>query len=329
MEPLFINKETVASLLSMSECISLMEQTFRSLTSGNCIQPLRPNMSLPDKTGLLAIMPAYAGDIDVMGIKAISVFPKNKEFGFSSHQGIVLLFETKNGKLLCMADADEITAIRTPAASAVATNLLARKDAESLSIIGSGLQAARHIEAMLLIRKIKKITLWSRNETNAKVLADEVSANYKIAINIAKNPEEAVRDMDIICTVTSSADPIVKGEWVSKGTHINAVGSSTPVARELDTATILKCRLFTDCYESLFKEAGDFIIPKNEGAIDDSHVKGEIGELLLGKKEGRTNDDDITVFKSLGLAVEDIFSVNYIYQKVNNSVATKAQSHEV
>ncbi len=317
MDPLFINKETIASLLPMHECISVMEQTFRSLASGNCIQPLRPNMPLPDKTGLLAIMPAYAGDIDVMGIKAISVFPQNKEFGFSSHQGMVLLFETKNGKLLCMADADEITAIRTPAASAVATNLLARKDAETLSIIGSGLQAERHIEAMMLIRKIKKITIWSRNETNSKVLAEEVSANYKIDINIAKNPEEAVRDMDIICTVTSSADPLVKGEWVSKGTHINAVGSSTPVARELDTATILKCKLFTDCYESIFKEAGDFIIPKNEGAIDDSHVKGEIGELLLGKKEGRTNDDDITVFKSLGLAVEDIFSVNYIYQKLN------------
>lgn len=317
MDPLFINKETIASLLPMHECISVMEQTFRSLASGNCIQPLRPNMSLPDKTGLLAIMPAYAGDIDVMGIKAISVFPQNKEFGFSSHQGMVLLFETKNGKLLCMADADEITAIRTPAASAVATNLLARKDAETLSIIGSGLQAERHIEAMMLIRKIKKITIWSRNETNSKVLAEEVSANYKIDINIAKNPEEAVRDMDIICTVTSSADPLVKGEWVSKGTHINAVGSSTPVARELDTVAILKSKLFTDCYESLFKEAGDFIIPKNEGAIDDSHVKGEIGELLLGKKEGRTNDNDITVFKSLGLAVEDIFSVNYIYQKLN------------
>ena len=183
MEPLFINKETIASLLPMRECISVMEQTFRSLASGNCIQPLRPNMSLPDKTGLLAIMPAYAGDIDVMGIKAISVFPKNKEFGFSSHQGVVLLFETKNGKLLCMADADEITAIRTPAASAVATNLLAKKDAESLSIIGSGLQAERHIEAMLLIRKIKKITLWSRNETNAKQLAEKVAVKNKIEIN--------------------------------------------------------------------------------------------------------------------------------------------------
>jgi ornithine cyclodeaminase len=133
MEPLFINKETVASLLSMDECIAVMEQTFRSLASGNCVQPLRPLMWLPDKSGLLGMMPGYSGDIDVMGIKVISVFPKNKEFGYSSHQGVVILFETKNGRPLCMADADEITAIRTPAASAVATNLLAKKDAEALS----------------------------------------------------------------------------------------------------------------------------------------------------------------------------------------------------
>jgi ornithine cyclodeaminase len=318
MEPIFINKETVASLLSMEECISVMEKTFRSLASGNCVQPLRPLMWLPDKTGLLGMMPGYAGDIDVMGIKVISVFPKNKNFGYSSHQGVVVLFETKNGRPLCMADADEITAIRTAAASAVATNVLARKNAETLSIIGSGIQAARHIEAMLLVRKIKKITVWSRNETHATQLAGKVSAKNKIDITIAKDPEGAVRNMDIICTVTGSVEPIVKGEWVSKGTHINAVGSCMPRARELDTATILKSKLFTDWYESLFKEAGDFIIPKNEGAINDSHVKAEIGEVLLGKKDGRSSNDEITIFKSLGLAVEDIFAVNHIYRKIKS-----------
>ncbi|MEJ0105201.1 MAG: ornithine cyclodeaminase family protein [Bacteroidota bacterium] len=316
MEPLFINKETIASLLPMNECISVMEKTFRSLASGNCVQPLRPLMWLPDRTGLLGMMPGYAGDIDVMGIKVISVFPGNKNSGYNSHQGVVVLFETKNGRPLCMADADEITAIRTPAASAVATNLLAKKNAETLSILGSGLQAVRHIEAMLLVRKIKKIILWSRNELHANQLAEKISAKNNIDISIAKNPEEAVRDIDIICAVTGSAEPIVKGEWLSKGTHINAVGACMPKARELDTATILKSKLFTDCYESLYHEAGDFIIPKNEGAIDDRHVKGEIGEILLEKKAGRTGNDDITIFKSLGLAVEDIFSADYIYRKL-------------
>ena len=230
MNSIIINKDTIASLLSMKECISVMEITFRSLAGGKCVQPLRNLMWLPDKTGLLGMMPCYAGDIDVMGIKVISVFPGNKNFGYSSHQGVVVLFETKNGKPLCIADADEITAIRTPAASAVATNLLAKKDAETLSILGSGIQAAKHIEAMLLVRKIKKITLWSRNETHAKQLAGKVSNKNKIDVTVANNPEEAVRDIDIICTVTGSAQPIVKAEWVSKGTHINAVGACIPQA---------------------------------------------------------------------------------------------------
>jgi alanine dehydrogenase len=319
MAPIFINKETIASLLSMEECISVMEEAFRSLANGNCVQPLRPIMWLPDKTGLLGMMPGYAGDIDVMGIKVISVFPQNKSSGYSSHQGVVVLFEAKNGKPLCIADADEITAIRTAAASAVATNLLAKKDAETLSILGSGVQAASHIEAMLLVRKIKRITIWSRNETHAKQLAKKVSGENKIDIIVAKTPKEAVKGMDIVCTVTASAQPILNGEWILKGTHINAVGSSAPHARELDTATIVKSKLFTDRYESLFNEGGDFIIPKNEGAIGDSHVRGEIGEILLGKKDGRTGNDDITVFKSLGLAVEDIFSVNHIYRKISKT----------
>lgn len=316
MEPIIINKEIVASLLPMKECIPVMEDAFRSLAGGNCVQPLRPLMHLPDKTGLLGMMPGYSGDIDVIGIKVISVFPGNKNFGYSSHQGMVILFETKNGRPLCIADADEITAIRTAAATAVATNLLSRKNAETLSILGSGIQAPRHIEAILLVRKIKNIILWSRNETHAKQLAENLSLKNGIEVKVVNNPEEAVRNIDIICTLTASVHPIIKAEWVSKGTHINAVGSCTPVTRELDTATIAKSRLFTDRYESLFKEAGDFIIPKNEGAVDDSHVQGEIGELLLGKKKGRTSNDDITVFKSLGLAIEDIFAVNHIYRKI-------------
>jgi alanine dehydrogenase len=320
MFPLFINKETVASLLPMEECISVMEMAFRSLAGGECVQPLRPLMWLPDKRGLLGMMPGYAGNLDVMGIKVLSVFPNNKTSGYPSHQGVVVLFETKNGIPLCIADADEITAIRTPAASAVATNLLARKDAETLSILGSGLQAARHIEAMLLVRKIKKITLWSRNVAHAQQLAEKVSAKNDLDITVVRNAEEAVRGMEIICTVTGSAEPILKGEWVSKGAHINAVGACSPRARELDESTIAKSKLFTDCYESLFHEAGDFIIPKNEGVLDDSHVLGEIGEILLGKKTGRTSDDDITVFKSLGLAIEDIFAVNHIYRKLSQKI---------
>ena len=317
MDPLFINKEKIASLLPMEECIEVMEKMFRSLAAGECLQPLRNIMRLPDGSGVLGMMPGHAAKLEVMGIKVISVFHANKEAGFPSHQGIVMLFDAKNGQPLMLFDALEITAIRTAAASAVATKLLSRKDSSTLAIIGSGEQAKRHIEAMLLVRNIKQINLWSRNENNAKHLVNELSAEYNIPIHIKKNVQQAVEHADIICTVTASKEPVVLGDWIAAGTHINAVGSSTALARELDTTAIGRSKLFTDRYESLFNEAGDFLIPKKEGAITDEHVKAEIGEVLSGTKKGRENDEEITVFKSLGIAAEDIFSAYHVYEKIN------------
>jgi len=306
MEPLFVNKEKISSLLPMEECIEVMEKMFHSLAAGECLQPLRNIMRLPDGSGVLGMMPGHAAKLGVMGIKVISVFHANKETGFPSHQGIVMLF-----------DALEITAIRTAAASAVATKLLSRENSSTLAIIGSGEQAKRHIEAMLLVRNIKHINLWSRSENNAKHLTNELSAEYNIHIHIKKNVQQAVEHADIICTVTASKEPVVMGDWIAAGTHINAVGSSTAAARELDTAAIVKSKLFADRYESIFNEAGDFLIPKKEGAINDEHVKAEIGEVLSGTKKGRENEEEITVFKSLGIAAEDIFSAYHIYQKIH------------
>jgi len=316
MEPLFVNKDKIASLLPMEECIGVMEKMFRSLAAGECIQPLRNIMLLPDRSGVLGMMPGHAAKLGVMGIKVITVFHANSEAGLPSHQGVVMLFDAKHGQPLMLFDALEITAIRTAAASAVATNVLSRKNSSTLAIIGSGEQARRHIEAMLIIRKIRQINLWSRNEKNAKQLANTLSGEYNIPVHIKKNVQHAVEHADIICTVTSSKEPLVIGEWIAPGTHINAVGSSTAIARELDTTAIIKSKLFADCYESLFNEAGDFLIPKKEGAVTDDHVKAEIGEVLSGTKKGREHDDDITIFKSLGIAAEDIFSAYHIYEKL-------------
>lgn len=318
MEPLFINKEKIASLLPMEECIEVMEKMFRSLAAGECLQPLRNIMWLPDRSGVLGMMPGHAARLGVMGIKVITVFHANREAGLPSHQGIVMLFDAKHGQPLMLFDALEITAIRTAAASAVATKLLSRERSSTLAIIGSGEQAKRHIEAMLLVRNIKNINIWSRNENNAKQLVNSLLGEYNLHIHAKKNVQQAVEHADIICTVTSSKEPVVKGDWIPAGTHINAVGSSIPVARELDTAAIARSKLFTDRYESLFNEAGDFLIPKKEGAITDEHVKGEIGEVLSGTKKGRESDEEITVFKSLGIAAEDIFSAYHIYEKINN-----------
>ena len=318
MEPLFVTKDRIASLLPMEECIEVMEKMFRSLAAGECLQPLRNIMRLPDGNGVLGMMPGHAGKLGVMGIKVITVFHANSEDGLPSHQGIVILFDAKHGQPLMLFDALEITAIRTAAASAVATKILSRENSSTLAILGSGEQAKRHIEAMLLVRNIKQINLWSRNEKNAKQLANELSGEYNIPVHIKKDVQQALRQADIICTVTSSKEPLVKGEWIAPGTHINAVGSSTPFARELDTAAIIRSKLFTDCYESLFNEAGDFLIPKKDGAVTDDHVKAEIGEVLTGSKKGRESNDEITVFKSLGIAAEDIFSAYHIYEKINN-----------
>jgi len=320
MEPLFISKEKIASLLPMNECIEVMEKMFRSLAAGECLQPLRNIMLLPDRSGVLGTMPGYADKLGVMGIKVITVFHANSEVGLPSHQGIVMLFDAKHGQPLMLFDALEITAIRTAAASAVATKLLSRKNSSTLAILGSGEQAKRHIEAILLVREIKQINIWSRSKQNGNNLAEQTASKYNISVVVTENIKEAIENADIICTVTSSKEPVVNADWIAVGTHINAVGSSTPAARELDTATIVNSKLFTDRYESLFNEAGDFLIPKKEKAITDEHVKGEIGEVLLNTKKGRETEDEITVFKSLGIAAEDIFSAYHIYKKISEAV---------
>jgi ornithine cyclodeaminase len=311
----FINKERISSLLPMHECIDVMEKMFLSIARGECVQPLRSLLMLPDKTGLLGMMPGYASSLGMMGIKVISVFHANREFGLPSHQGVVILFDGKTGTPLMIFDAIEITAIRTAAASALATKLLARKNSETLSIIGSGEQAQRHLESITLVRQIKRINVWSRTRKNAEEFVKKNSEKFS-NISLKESVKDAVQDADIICTVTSSSQPIVSSEWIPAGAHINAVGSSMAARRELDSDLVVKAKLFADYNESIFNEGGDFLIPKKEGLVNDDHVIADLGELLSGKKPGRSSEEEITVFKSLGFAAEDIFSAAHIYEKV-------------
>jgi ornithine cyclodeaminase len=350
MDPLYLNKEKIASLLPMDECITAMESMFRALANGDCLQPLRSLLWLPDNSGLLGLMPGYfknpdkpghsrnpnhssnpghsnnlghsssashSSNPDIMVLKAISIFPGNHGSGYPSHQGIVILFDGQRGTPLMLFDAAEITAIRTAAASAVATRLLSREDSKILAILGSGEQAEKHIEAILQVRDIRQINCWSRDPNNATALAKKLAPHYGIPIHPTDNIGTAVGNADIICTVTASKQPILPGNLIPIGAHINAIGSSTPAARELDTAAIKRSKLFTDRLESLLNEAGDFLIPKGEGAITDNHIKGEIGDVLTGTKKGRENSDEITLFKSLGIAVEDLFAAWHIYKKLN------------
>ena len=315
MKILIINQTEVTELLPMDECMAVMEQALSTLARGEAILPLRPVLWTPEKAGALCLMPAYLGDIKSVGVKVISVFPDNHGTGYDTHQGAVLVFETDHGRLLAIVDATAITAIRTAAVSGVATRLLARPDAGNLAILGSGTQARSHLEAMLLARRINWVRVWSRTPDHARRFAEGESRRHGVTIEAVFTAQEAVTGADLICTTTSAEEPVLMGDWIAPGTHINAVGSSVAFTRELDTAAVVRSRLFVDRRESTVNEAGDFLFPKKEGAVSDDHILGEIGSILVGEVEGRTSPEEITLFKSLGLAIEDLASAYYVYNR--------------
>jgi ornithine cyclodeaminase len=265
------------------------------------------------------MMPGYLGRGQVMGIKTVSVFPGNHATEYDSHQGAVMLFETKHGCPLAIIDGSAITAIRTAGASGVATKVLANENAEDLAILGSGVQARKHLAAMTAVRDINSVRIWSRTMENTERFANYASEKHGVIVEAVKSAKSAVEGATLICTTTSSEEPILLGKWLSPGVHINAVGSSVKFTRELDTAAVVKSRLFVDRTESTVNEAGDYLIPKEEGAIDESHIQGEIGDILLNKITGRRSAEEITLFKSLGLAIEDVAAAFHIYQKLEKS----------
>jgi len=321
MKTLIIGHDDVSKLLSMSECIEVMEQTFKTLALGDALQLQRQAIWLPDKKGVLGLMPAYLSSPRAVGSKIVTVFPGNQNTRYESHQGAVLLFDCDNGKLLALIDASSITAIRTAAVSAAATKLLSREDAADLSILGSGTQAMMHLEAMAAVRPIETIRVWSRNADHAKRFTERQSSRQHLRIEPAPSVQEAVVGSHIVCTTTGSTSPILLGKWLEPGMHVNAVGASTPPFRELDSAAVAKSRVFVDRRESAMNEAEDIRAPRREGIIGDDHIRGELGELLLGKIQGRLARGEITLFKSVGLAVEDLAAAIYIYRKAEASKA--------
>jgi alanine dehydrogenase len=319
MEVLIVTQEEVPRLLPMEECMGAVAAALEALAAGKAILPLRSILWLPERVGGFGLMPAALLPDRVVGVKAITFFPGNEGTELDTHQGAVLLFEAERGRLLAVMDATSITAIRTAAASGVATRLLAREDAGDLAIIGSGVQARTHLEAMKIARRLRRVRVASKDPDRARSFAARESGKHGIAVEPVASAREAVAGADLICTVTSSREPVLLGEWISPGAHINAVGSSVPHARELDTAAVVRSRLYVDRRESTVNEAGDFLIPKKEGAVSDDHILGEIGELLTGRVEGRKSPEDITLFKSLGLAVEDVASARHIYEKAKSA----------
>jgi len=315
---LILDSEQIARLLPMPECIELMSDALAALARGEVFQPLRTIVRPPDARGLLGLMPAYRhGDHGAFGLKAICVFPGNPAIGKDAHQGMVILFSQETGEPLALMNASEITAIRTAAVSAVATSLLAREDAEELGMIGAGVQARTHLVALACVRQIKRARIACRNREHAEQLVREMMEKVPFTIEAVGSNEEAVRDADIVVTATSSQQPVIDRNWVSAGAHINAIGTHSPQSREIDTATMAAARIFTDRRESLLNEAGDYVLAAQEGGITPESVVAEIGELVIGTKQGRSSASEITLFKSLGLAIEDVVSAEYLFRKAS------------
>ena len=316
MKILILDSQQIRELLPMRDCIELMADALASLARGEVFQPLRTIIRPPEARGLLGLMPAYrTGDHGAFGMKAICVFPGNPAIGKDAHQGAVMLFSRETGEMIALMNASEITAIRTAAVSAVATRLLAREDAHELAIIGAGVQARTHLAALAAVRSIKHARVACRNIEHAYEIAREMQPRFSFPIEPVKTNEEAVRGADLIVTATSSQEPVINKDWISPGAHVNAIGTHSPNSREIDSATMAASRIFVDRRESALNEAGDYLLAAKEGLIDADSILAEIGELLIGTKHGRNSVNEITLFKSLGLAIEDVACAEYLYQK--------------
>jgi ornithine cyclodeaminase/alanine dehydrogenase-like protein (mu-crystallin family) len=316
---LILTHDDVHRLLPIEACIEVMADALRDLTLGHSFMPLRTVINPPDADGLMALMAAaVSGERAAFGVKALCVFEGNAARGLDLHQGGVLLFSAETGQLQAVMSASAITELRTPAVSALATRLLAREDAGDLAIIGAGRQGRAHLAALSVVRTLTRVRVADRDPAAAARFVAEATGTYAFPVEAVETAELAVRDADLIVTTTTSRDPVVRREWVAAGAHLNAVGASQPDARELDAATVAAARFFVDRRESTVNESADYLAALREGAITDDHIQAELGEVLLGRRPGRTAPDQITLFKSLGLAVEDVAAAFAVYKRATD-----------
>lgn len=309
-----INAEQVRQLLPMSDCIEAMEAAMLAASTGAVALPPRMFTPLIDDSGFLGLMPGSSSELATYGAKIISLHPINPRRGLPAIQGFVALFDHDSGSPIAIIEGAEVTGIRTAAASGLATRLLAREDAGSCGIFGTGVQAVTHIDAMLAVRPVEKFLVWGRDPVKSAAFADAQSQRTGVSVLPVEDPAEAAA-CDLVCTVTGSAEPILRGSWTKPGAHINLVGAHTLKTREADSELIAKAALYVDLMESCRNEGGDFMIPLQEGVIGEDAILGEIGQLLQGSIAGRSDDRQTTVYNSLGMTAQDLFAARLVYDK--------------
>jgi len=316
----------VHDLLDYEGCIATMREAMMAFTASAIAQPLRSITRLePDR--MFALMPGSLTDQKGFGAKVITVYQHADHPGRSAHRGVVVLFDYESGEVACIADAGEITHIRTACASAMATDILARPDAVRLTVYGCGAQAATHIHALSRVRPLEQVAVWGRSFERANDFARRMAEETGLDVVAEADGAAAASQADIICTVTGSATPVLFGEWVKPGTHVNAVGSSYAGPVEVDTRLVLASRYIADSRASAVAAAAELILAREAGALTNAHVAAEIGEVLLGKLPGRTSPDEITFYKSLGHVVQDLAATRYLHLKAiaEEDVSTPAQ----
>ena len=310
---LILNRENVIPLCGMEDCMNAVEKAFSELTNGTAILPLRIGITPPD--GLSLYMPAYLKEMKALACKVVTVYKNNpSKHNLPTTIGKVLLQDPETGDVKCIMDGGYLTAVRTGAASGVATKYLARKDKGQVAgIFGAGVQAKMQLWAVKLARDISYALVYDVMDDSVDKFIKEMGEKLNLEIKKAKSPDEILQQSDIICTATSSATPIFDGSKVKEGTHINGIGSHTPGARELDSVIIKRCKFIGDSKTACFNEAGDIMIPLKNGEITEDHFYAELGEIITGKKPGRVNEKEITLFKSNGLAIQDAATAKMIY----------------
>ena len=309
----FIDQAEVREGLPYDVSIPLVRQAMIALSAGETRQVLRSIIPLADGH-VFGVMPGALGERSIFGAKLVSVFPENAVKGLQSHQGVVVLFDGETGQPLCVAHAGEVTALRTAAASAMATDALAAPQASHLAVLGYGEQGLAHARAIAKVRNLRQITVWGRSPDRAEAYARTVSAELGLPVRACQTAQAAVRDADIICTVTAARTPVLLGRWVRPGAHVNVVGSSYAGPTEIDDDLVASARFIADSREGVLAQGAEFLAAKAAGRIGDDHIVGEIGQVLAGRREGRQSPEQITLYKSLGHIVQDLVVVQALLQ---------------
>lgn len=309
---LVFDRAYVEAHLTSEKCLAVMEDTLRQERTGGCTQYLRTAINMPN-TNILGLMPAYF-EKGYFGAKVLSVYHTNTGTGYPSHQGQILLFGAGHGEVLCSVDAMSVTQIRTGAVSALASRVLARPGSEVLVLLGCGAQGESHLRSISQVFPLKKVTCWDLSTASARRLA-ALAGDLGLEAQVCATAREAVADADIVCTLTPATAPILCHDWLKPGCHVNAVGACAPHAREIDSALARNCRFFGDNVDSVLHESGDFLIPMEEGLYGREHLEGTLGDVLTGALPGRKNQEEITLFEALGMAVEDLACAIALYEE--------------